>query len=95
MAGHVLRRHNDRVVMGWGEMNIEERARLSLKFICPILVIIEPYFMYVLWKVPNPPGPDHLGWQWYVGIYVLCGGGWLYALWYCLKKWKIIRRPKN
>ena len=39
-------------------MTAEDKAKVILKIICPLLIIVSPIFLYVIWKVPNPDGPE-------------------------------------
>lgn len=50
----------------------------------PLAIIVLPYFLYLLFEAPNPPGPGSLSVDGFVVIGLLCGGVWFYCLIYIL-----------
>ena len=65
-------------------MNAEDRARIVLKIISPLLIIVMPLFIYTLWNVPNPEGPKHVSTVVVIFMNFISFGAFVCALGYCL-----------
>lgn len=57
-------------------------ARLVLKLICPLLVVVLPILLYVLWKVPNPEGPEHASITLVLSLNLVVAASWGFAMYY-------------
>ena len=76
-------------------MDVDDISRLILKFICPLLLIATPIFEYVLWKAPNPEGPDHASLKLVLFMNFIGIGSWIWALYYCLYSLSWIEKIKR
>ena len=73
-------------------MESEEPTTVILKLVCPLAIILLPAVPYVLWSAPNPPGPNHMGWQIPVLILAVCAGAWIFSIIFVLKNWNFIKK---
>jgi len=76
-------------------VNVEDRSKLVLKVACSLLLVVMPIFEFVLWKVPNPEGPDHASIKLVLFMNFIAIGSWVFALYYCLYKLGWIEKLKG
>ena len=63
-------------------MDINGRSRLVLKVVCPLLIIVLPIFLFILWRVPNPEGPEHASLGLVITLNLIAIISWVFALSY-------------
>lgn len=76
-------------------MNAEDKAKIVLKIICPLLIIVVPIFLNLFFKMPNPTGAGHLDWEWYAIISFMCISGWFLSVFYILNLMGFIDKIKT
>lgn len=68
-------------------MDSNERAETIIKIVAPLGVLVAPIFLILLWRAPNPDGPEHAE-LWLVLFLNFIGvGGWFTCLYLCRRYW--------